>query len=253
MNLQMNVEGAIGFKSRAQIARIISEDWAKSNLYCPACESDQLIQARNNTKVFGFVCPGCVSQFQLKSSKRWDERRIPDAGYNEMMEAIARDSNPNLFVLHYDINWSVHNLLFIPSFFLTSSAIEKRPPLAITARRAGWVDCNILLSNIPLTGRIPIVAGGIIVDQNEVRSRYLKVKAFSSLQTSVRGWTLDVFRIIEMLPQKFALSEVYAHERHLAEVHPRNKNIRPKIRQQLQVLRDMGWVTFLGGGEYQRI
>ena len=249
----MNVERAKGFKSGAQIARIVSEDWAKRNLYCPACTTDELIQTKNNSKAFDFVCPACVARFELKSSRRWDERRIPDAGYTAMMEAISKDSNPNLFVLHYDGNWNVRNLLLIPSFFLTSSAIEKRPPLTVTARRAGWVGCNILLSNIPSTGRIAIVDGGVIADRSEVRNRYGKIKAFSSLNTSVRGWTLDVLRIVEMLPRKFALREVYAHEHRLAETHPGNKNIRAKIRQQLQVLRDMGFITFLGGGDYLKI
>jgi type II restriction enzyme len=253
MNLQMNLEEAGRFKSRAQIARIVSEDWAKRNLYCPACANDELIQTKNNTKVFDFVCPSCISRFQLKSGKRWDEHRIPDASYGAMMEAISNDSNPNLFVLHYDTNYTVRNLLLIPSFFLFSSAIEKRPPLAITARRAGWVGCNILLCNIPSTGKISIVADGLIADPTEVRSSYLKVKTFSFLNTSVRGWALDVYRIIEMLPRRFTLREVYAHERRLIEAHPGNRNIRAKIRQQLQVLRDMGIITFLGGGDYMKI
>jgi len=249
----MNLEEAGRFKSRAQIARIVSEDWAKRNLYCPACANDELIQTKNNTKVFDFVCPSCISRFQLKSGKRWDEHRIPDASYGDMMEAISNDSNPNLFVLHYDTNYTVRNLLLIPSFFLFSSAIEKRPPLAITARRAGWVGCNILLCNIPSTGKISIVADGLIADPTEVRSSYLKVKTFSFLNTSVRGWALDVYRIIEMLPRRFTLREVYAHERRLIEAHPGNRNIRAKIRQQLQVLRDMGIITFLGGGDYMKI
>lgn len=253
MNLQMNIERARGFKSGAQIARIVSEDWAKGNLYCPACASDELAQTKNNTKAFDFICPACVARFELKSCKRWDTRRIPDAGYHAMMEAISKDNNPNLFVLHHDANWNVRNLLLVPSFLFSSSAIEMRPPLSITARRAGWVGCNILLSNIPSTGRIAIVEGGVVADRSEVRGRYEKVKAFSSLKTSVRGWTLDVFRIVEMLPKKFSLKEVYAHEQGLAEAHPGNRNIRPKIRQQLQVLRDMGFITFLGGGDYQNI
>jgi type II restriction enzyme len=110
-----------------------------------------------------------------------------------------------------------------------------------------------LLSNIPSTGKIGIVAGGIIAERSEVRNKYVKIKAFSSLKTSVRGWTLDVYRIVEMLPTKFALREVYAHEQRLTEAHPGNRNIRAKIRQQLQILRDMGIITFLGGGDYLRI
>lgn len=253
MNLQMNVDKARGFKSSSQIARIVSEDWARNNLYCPACENDELVQTENNTKAFDFICPACVARFQLKSSRRWDGRRVPDAGYNAMMEAISKDSIPNLFVLHYDSYWSVHNLLLIPSFFFSSSAIERRPPLAITARRAGWVGCNILLSNIPSTGKIAIVANGLITERSDVRSTYVKVKPFSSLHTSVRGWTLDVLRIVDLLPSRFTLREVYAHEERLSKLHPGNRNIRPKIRQQLQVLRDIGLITFLGGGDYLRV
>ena len=35
--------------------------------------------------------------------------------------------------------------------------------------------------------------------------------------------------------------------------HPQNNNIRPKIRQQLQVLRDKGVIEFLGRGLYRKI
>jgi type II restriction enzyme len=252
MNLQMDVHLGAGFKSKSQVTRVVSEDWAKSNLYCPACASNQLNQTPNNTKAFDFVCPSCLARFQLKSGKRWDEHRIPDAGYHAMMEAISTDKNPNLLVLHYDNNWAVRNLLLIPSFFLTASAIEKRQPLSATARRAGWIGCNILLTNIPVTGKIGMIGEGLITEASKVRKEYARAKPFSSLPSKVRGWTLDVFSIIEALPNEFALSDVYAYEPRLAELHPDNRNIRPKIRQQLQVLRDLGMVKFLGGGGYLR-
>ncbi|MBI5242579.1 MAG: hypothetical protein HY922_02705 [Elusimicrobia bacterium] len=37
----------------------------------------------------------------------------------------------------------------------------------------------------------------------------------------------------------------------LSELHPNNRHVRPKIRQQLQVLRDLGFVAFLGRGRYR--
>ncbi len=37
----------------------------------------------------------------------------------------------------------------------------------------------------------------------------------------------------------------------LAKRPPANRNVQPKIRQQLQVLRDMGFVEFLGAGRYR--
>jgi type II restriction enzyme len=39
----------------------------------------------------------------------------------------------------------------------------------------------------------------------------------------------------------------------LAELHPNNAHIRDKIRQQLQVLRDLRLLTFLGDGSYRLV
>ena len=43
------------------------------------------------------------------------------------------------------------------------------------------------------------------------------------------------------------------YERELQAKHPQNHHIRPKIRQQLQFLRDLGYITFMGHGKYQII
>jgi len=45
MNLAMDIRQAEGFKNKAQIVRVVSEGWAKNNLYCPACASDTLTSA----------------------------------------------------------------------------------------------------------------------------------------------------------------------------------------------------------------
>jgi type II restriction enzyme len=44
---------------------------------------------------------------------------------------------------------------------------------------------------------------------------------------------------------------VYRFENRLAGLHPQNRNIRPKIRQQLQVLRDRGLLEFVERGVYR--
>jgi len=50
---------------------------------------------------------------------------------------------------------------------------------------------------------------------------------------------------------EFTLADVYAHAGALAKLHPQNRHVRDKIRQQLQVLRDLGLLEFLGGGSYR--
>ena len=71
--------------------------------------------------------------------------------------------------------------------------------------------------------------------------------------TPARGWLLAVMGAVEAVGRpEFTLDDVYAHEARLAALYPGNNNVRPKIRQQLQVLRDRGWLAFDGGGRYRR-
>jgi type II restriction enzyme len=49
----------------------------------------------------------------------------------------------------------------------------------------------------------------------------------------------------------FTLVDVYERADDLAKLHPKNAHVRDKIRQQLQVLRDLGLLEFLGTGSYR--
>jgi type II restriction enzyme len=51
--------------------------------------------------------------------------------------------------------------------------------------------------------------------------------------------------------REFSLDDVYAHEDRLHHLYPGNRNVRPKIRQQIQVLRDQGYLDFTGRGRYR--
>ena len=170
-----------------------------------------------------------------------------------MKHAILTDRTPNLYVLHYDLTaWVVRTVILIPHFAFALSAVERRPPLAPTARRAGWVGCNILLSKIPQDARIPIVADGTARPAAEVRRAYRRLRPLENLKADTRGWTLDVLNVVRSLNKpEFSLSDVYTRADELSKLHPDNRHVRDKIRQQLQVLRDLGLLTFLGSGSYR--
>ena len=52
-----------------------------------------------------------------------------------------------------------------------------------------------------------------------------------------KGWLCDVLACVQSLPTGlFTLEDAYSFESKLGELHPSNQNVRPKIRQQLQVL-----------------
>jgi type II restriction enzyme len=155
--------------------------------------------------------------------------------------------------MHYDFaTWRVRNLILIPRFAFSFAAVEKRRALSATARRAGWVGCNILLTRIPAEARLSIVIEGKPVDPAEVRRKYKRVKPLAAIDPSERGWTLDTLAAVRSLgKQSLTLSEVYSLERQLAQLHPANRHVRDKIRQQLQVLRDAGLLDFVARGVYR--
>src|SRR5687768_13692081 len=132
MHLAMNPASSLQYTSRSQMARVVTEEWAAEQLYCAACASDNLSRTPCNTRAIDLACKDCNAPYQLKSSRRWNEGRVADAGYDAMIAAIRSDRCPNLFVLHYDQRWMVQNLILIPWFFFSSSAIQKRKPLAAT-------------------------------------------------------------------------------------------------------------------------
>jgi type II restriction enzyme len=254
MNLQCDLLLGAGYKSGSQQSRVISESWCLNNLYCPACPSPKLKETPRNFKAVDFVCERCSSGYQLKSAKTKLGNKVLDSAYKVMMERVEAGTMPHLLALRYDASWRISTLLLIPSFFFTASAIERRKPLSPTAVRAGYVGCNILLGHIPPSGRIPMIQDCATVSPEKVRKAFNALGDLNEIKPGreARGWTLDVLRVVEDLGRKeFSLAEVYNFERELQTLHPNNKNVRPKIRQQLQVLRDLGRLRFLTPGHYE--
>jgi type II restriction enzyme len=50
---------------------------------------------------------------------------------------------------------------------------------------------------------------------------------------------------------EFQLSELYDREGQFAAAYPGNRHIRAKVRQQLQILRDLGVLSFEGRALYR--
>lgn len=83
-----------------------------------------------------------------------------------------------------------------------------------------------------------------------------KVKRSDGLATddiSARSWIMDVLNCVNQQPRDFALSNIYEFEAEFSKSYPNNKNICAKIRQQLQILRNKGYIEFLGQGKYKKL
>ncbi|MGA2787063.1 MAG: Dam-replacing domain protein [Verrucomicrobiota bacterium] len=96
------------------------------------------------------------------------------------------------------------------------------------------------------------------------------------ISVTQRGWTLDVLNIVRRLVEsrrrgnesgtaggkgtrlltsaptgEFTTTDAYTFTRELEKLHPDNRHVKDKIRQQLQVLRDAGLLLHLGRGEWR--
>lgn len=207
----------------------------------------------NNRPVADFYCSSCKEDYELKSKKDDIGSKIVDGAYRTMIERLQSTRNPNFFLLSYDLqSLTVLNFFVIPKHFFVPEIIEKRRQLAPTARRAGWVGCNILLNTIPETGKIFFVKNQQIEPKVKVLAKWRKTLFLrEEKEVSARGWLLDIMRCIEKLGKReFALDDIYVFENELNKLHPENKHIRDKIRQQLQILRDKGYLNFVSRGYY---
>src|SRR5690554_3698649 len=174
MNLTLNTNLAHGYKSKPQIARVLSEDWVLRNIYCPGCGYSSLNKFKNNRPVADFSCKKCKEEFELKSKSGKFSNTIAGGAYSTMIERIPPANNPNFFFLTYTKNWTVNDFFIIPKHFFTPEIIIKRPPLAATAKQAGWVGCNIDISKVTRVGKVFLVKNSQAIHQNFVKETFNK-------------------------------------------------------------------------------
>jgi type II restriction enzyme len=241
------------YSSGSQSARAWTERWVRDWVYCPNCASPNIAPFPNNSPVADFICTSCKDEYELKSQKSMFGTKVLDGSFRTKCERLAADNNPNLFLLNYDLKQlSVRNLFVVPKHFFVREIIEERKPLAPTARRAGWIGSHILLDRVPEAGKIFIVRDGRPEPQASVLEKWKQTLFLRDEGQEARGWLIEVMKCVEALgKQEFQLEDVYTFEDHLSQIYPGNQNVRPKIRQQLQFLRDRGYLTFLRRGYYR--
>lgn len=254
MDLHLDESIVLSYKSNSQKIRVISEKWFDKNMYCPNCGNPKIQRTGNNKPVADFQCNNCDQIFELKSKKGNLGAKIADGAHSTMIERITSASNPDLFLLQYSEKYDITDLTLIPKFFFVPDIIEKRKQLALTARRAGWVGCNILLCGIPEQCKISVIVKQRIQNRQDVISSYNRTKRLKIDCIDNRGWLLDVLNCVESIDKKeFCLKDVYAFTEKLQKKHIYNKNVEAKIRQQLQFIRDKGFIEFLGKGQYRKL
>lgn len=252
MELLLDKNLAINYKNQSQVARILTENWVQKEIYCPNC-GRKIEHYTNNKPVADFYCKKCSEDFELKSKKGEIGKKISAGAYLKMIERLTSEQKPHFFFMGYLATFFVNNFFVVPKYFFVPEIIEKRKALAETARRAGWIGSNILFFKIPTSGKIFYIENGKEIAKKEVLQKWQKTAFLEKVKKpELKGWILDTMNCIEALGKnEFTLSDIYQFETELKKVHPENNNIKAKIRQQLQFLRDKGYLKFIEAGKYR--
>lgn len=89
------------------------------------------------------------------------------------------------------------------------------------------------------------------MDHEDVHNKYMQSCMLKIDNVQYRGWMMDVLQCIEKLGNDFTLRELYDFVPYFKGRHTENNNIEAKIRQQLQLLRDRGFIDFIAPGHYK--
>ena len=251
MKLSFSGEATL-YNSASQMARYWTERWVEDQVYCANCGRSKLVKYENNRPVADFGCDNCKEEYELKSQKGKFSRKVVDGAYSTMCQRLASSNNPNFMLLNYDLKVAaVTDLFIIPKHFVVHDIIEERKPLAATARRAGWVGCNILLEKIPEAGKIFLIRNSLPISRRLVLDKWQRTIFLRQQSPTARGWLIEVMKCVEAIGKPvFALDDIYKYENRLRKAYPNNRHVKEKIRQQLQIMRDQGFLEFTGRGQY---
>jgi type II restriction enzyme len=250
---KLNRKIAKNYSNQSQIIRVLTEDWVKNAIYCPNC-GHTLYNYENNKPVADFYCKKCFEDYELKSKKDSMGNKVLDGAYATMLERLRSSTNPNFLFLNYDVStYKIKNFVVIPKHFFTSEIIIPRKKGL--PNRPDYIMCSIDLTSIPNSGKIFYIKEGHVNSKKEVLNTWKNTLFLREVKKdSLKGWILDVMNCVDKLNKsEFSLQEIYAFENILAIKYPNNKHIKDKIRQQLQFLRDNGYLEFLGNGKYKLI
>src|SRR3990167_1117358 len=115
MKLTLDEKLVINYKNTSQKVRVLTEQWVENSVFCPSCGRLDIDRYPNNQPVADFYCSNCSEDYELKSKQNSIGTKILDGAYRTKMERLRSSSNPNLFVLNYNLqNLCVLDFFVIP-------------------------------------------------------------------------------------------------------------------------------------------
>lgn len=169
-----------------------------------------------------------------------------------MRERIVASNNPNFLFMNYSLkSMGVIDLFIVPKHFFVPTFFSRESPLLkLHDVRDGSAATSFSIKSPNLERYFTFEK----VNSPTKRPFWLSGKKLFLRNQSIeaKGWLLEVMKCVDMIGKpEFDLEDVYRFEQRLSTIFPNNQNVKPKIRQQLQYLRDKGYLEFVSRGNYR--
>jgi predicted RNA-binding Zn-ribbon protein involved in translation (DUF1610 family) len=115
MDLSFQAGLTAAYTSSLQRIRILSEHWVATEVYCPNCGSAHIVRYATITRWATSIVLFARKTTSSKSQRTQFGAKVVDGAYRAIIKRLSSNTNPNLFLLNYDVrSVLVANLLIIP-------------------------------------------------------------------------------------------------------------------------------------------
>lgn len=81
--------------------------------------------------------------------------------------------------------------------------------MAITARRAGWIGCNIDISKVADAGKVFLIKNANTINKEIVKETFNKTLFLRTKNKDAKGWILDTMNCIDLIKKEtFTLEDI---------------------------------------------
>ncbi len=226
-----------------------------------------------------FVKSSIITQILKEKNSQSKFHLITNFTYNhffknasdiEAMQQILESnfSITNCQTLHAKIYTFDHQHAIVTSANLTYSGFYKNFKLGLltndakTNKNLNSTLNQLILENEKITPAIVTQIEKMLKEapkrpsyqvENEIDEIY-QIQADEIYTTLQKGWTQEVYQVINQFEKsQFDTQDIYQYTSYFQARYPNNHHIEDKIRQQLQILRDVGLLKFLGNGNYKKL
>lgn len=218
---------------------------------------------RNNVKI-DFISNFSIPNFYKRSSDIESFKTIKE----------YKDEVYNCQMLHAKIYIFDDKYSIVTSANLTTSGFRKNLEYGVYISDISLVNKTVedfkLICNKEGTGRID--NNKIIHIENILKSlpvyQDVNLKKYNQynevdnildidvelIKNNLSSWKKTAFEVIEIIKkQEFSLTDIYDYENLFLKKYPNNNTVRASIRRNLQELRDLGLIKFMGNGKYKKL